>query len=163
MPALQRLFPSRHCRVARAAAHSRRPPGPRGAAREGAVAREEEVPLAERTLSQPLSEVQPEQFFGVDIRSAVVTEVRDFPEARRPAYQLRLDLGPLGERVSSAQVTNYSKDELLGSTVVCVVNFPPRRIAGFKSDVLVLGVYDPNGNVILLRPDRPVPPGQPVG
>ncbi len=103
------------------------------------------------------------QFFGVDIRSAVVTEVHDFPEARRPAYRLRLDLGPLGERVSSAQITRYSKDELLGSTVVCVVNFPPKRVAGLKSEVLVLGVYDPDGNVVLLRPDRPVPPGQPVG
>ena len=103
------------------------------------------------------------QFFGVDIRSAVVTEVHDFPEARRPAYRLRLDLGPLGERVSSAQITRYSKDELLGSTVVCVVNFPPRRIAGFDSEVLVLGVYDPEGTVVLLRPDRPVPPGHRVG
>ncbi len=107
--------------------------------------------------------MEPARFFGVDIRSAVVTEVRDFPEARRPAYRLRLDLGPLGERTSSAQITNYSKDELLGSTVVCVVNFPAIRIAGFRSEVLVLGVYDPEGNVVLLRPDRRVPPGQPVG
>ena len=104
-----------------------------------------------------------ERFFGVDIRSAVITGVEDFPEARRPSYKLRLDLGPLGERVSSAQITNYSPDELLGSTVVCVVNFPPRRVAGFKSEVLVLGVYDPEGKVVLLRPDRPVPPGHPVG
>jgi tRNA-binding protein len=99
----------------------------------------------------------------VDVRSAVITEVRDFPEARQPSYQLRLDLGPLGERVSSAQISNYSKDELLGSTVVCVVNFPPKRVAGFKSEVLVLGVYDPEGKVVLLRPDRPVPPGHRVG
>jgi tRNA-binding protein len=99
----------------------------------------------------------------VDVRSAVITEVRDFPEARQPSYQLRLDLGPLGERVSSAQISNYSKDELLGSTVVCVVNFPPKRVAGFKSEVLVLGVYDPDGKVVLLRPDRPVPPGHQVG
>jgi tRNA-binding protein len=99
----------------------------------------------------------------VDVRSAVITEVRDFPEARQPAYQLRLDLGPLGERASSAQISNYSKDELLGSTVVCVVNFPPKRVAGFRSEVLVLGVYDPDGKVVLLRPDRPVPPGHQVG
>lgn len=99
----------------------------------------------------------------MDVRSAVITEVRDFPEARQPAYQLRLDLGPLGERVSSAQISNYSKDELLGSTVVCVVNFPPKRVAGFRSEVLVLGVYDPDGKVVLLRPDRPVPPGHQVG
>jgi tRNA-binding protein len=99
----------------------------------------------------------------VDVRSAVITEVRDFPEARQPSFQLRLDLGPLGERISSAQISNYSKDELLGSTVVCVVNFPPKRVAGFKSEVLVLGVYDPDGRVVLLRPDRPVPPGHQVG
>jgi tRNA-binding protein len=86
--------------------------------------------------------VPAEQFFAVDIRSAVVTAVEPFPEARHPAYKLRLDLGPL---------------------VVCVVNFPPRRIAGFKSEVLVLGVYDPEGTVVLLRPDRPVPPGHRVG
>jgi tRNA-binding protein len=99
----------------------------------------------------------------VDVRSAVITEVRDFPEARQPAYRLRLDLGPLGERVASAQISDYHKDELLGSTVVCVVNFPPKRVAGFKSEVLVLGVYDPDGKVVLLRPDRPVPPGHQVG
>jgi tRNA-binding protein len=119
--------------------------------------------LSERNLAQPLPTVDPEQFFGVDVRSAVITDVREFPEARRPAYQLRLDLGPLGERLSSAQISNYSKDELLGATVVCVVNFPPKRVAGFKSEVLVLGVYDPEGNVVLLRPDRPVPPGHQVG
>jgi tRNA-binding protein len=110
-----------------------------------------------------LPTVEPEQFFAVDIRSAVVTAVEEFPEARRPAYKLRLDLGPLGERVSSAQITSYSPQELVGTTVVCAVNFPPRRIAGFDSQVLVLGVYDRDGTVVLLRPDRPVPPGQRVG
>jgi tRNA-binding protein len=107
--------------------------------------------------------VEPEQFFAVDIRSALVTAVEEFPEARRPAYKVRLDLGPLGERVASAQITTYPPQELVGSTVVCVVNFPPRRIAGFKSEVLVLGVYDSDGTVILLRPDRPVAPGHRVG
>jgi tRNA-binding protein len=110
-----------------------------------------------------LPTVKPEQFFAVDIRSAVVTAVEEFPEARQPAYKLRLDLGPLGERVSSAQITSYPPQDLVGTTVVCVVNFPPRRVAGFKSEVLVLGVYDPDGTVVLLRPDRPVPPGHRVG
>ena len=114
-------------------------------------------------LAVPLPTVDVAQFFAVDLRSAVVTAVEDFPEARNPAYKLRLDLGPLGERVSSAQATSYAKDELLGSTVVCVVNFPPRRVAGFKSEVLVLGVYRDDGTVVLLRPDRPVPPGRRVG
>jgi tRNA-binding protein len=113
--------------------------------------------------SNILPTVETEQFFAVDIRSALVTAVEEFPEARRPAYKVRLDLGPLGERVASAQITTYRPQELVGTTVVCVVNFPPRRIAGFKSEVLILGVYDPNGTVILLRPDRPVPPGHRVG
>ncbi len=110
-----------------------------------------------------LPTVEATQFFAVDIRSAVITAVEEFPEARRPAYKLRLDLGPLGERMSSAQITTYPPEDLVGTTVVCVVNFPPRRIAGFRSEVLVLGVYDPDGAVILLRPDRPVPPGHRVG
>ena len=110
-----------------------------------------------------LPTVEAEQFYAVDIRSAVVTAVEEFPEARQPAYKLRLDLGPLGERVSSAQITSYPPQDLVGTTVVCVVNFPPRRVAGFKSEVLVLGVYGPDGTVVLLRPDRPVPPGHRVG
>jgi tRNA-binding protein len=71
--------------------------------------------------------VEAEQFFAVDIRSALVTAVEEFPEARRPAYKVRLDLGPFGERVASAQITNYQLHELVGTTVVCVVNFPPRE------------------------------------
>jgi tRNA-binding protein len=113
--------------------------------------------------SHVLPPVEAAQFFAVDIRSALVTAVEEFPEARRPAYKLRLDLGPLGERVASAQITSYQPEDLVGTTVVCVVNFPPRRIAGFRSEVLVLGVYDTDGTVILLRPDRPVAPGQRVG
>jgi tRNA-binding protein len=112
---------------------------------------------------EPLPTVPPEQFFAVDLRSAMVTAVEDLADARKPAYKLRLDLGPLGERTSSAQLTGYAKQELLGATVVCVVNFPPRRVAGFKSQVLVLGVYADDGAVVLLRPDRPVPPGRRVG
>lgn len=110
-----------------------------------------------------LATVDAGQFFAVDIRSALVTAVEEFPEARRPAYKVRLDLGPLGQRVASAQITSYAPQELVGTTVVCVVNFPPRRIAGFKSEVLILGVYDADGTVVLLRPDRPVAPGHRVG
>ena len=72
-----------------------------------------------------LPTVEAEQFFAVDIRSALVTAVEEFPEARRPAYKVELDLGPLGKRVASAQITTYPPQELVGSTVVCVVNFPP--------------------------------------
>lgn len=116
------------------------------------------------TADAVLPTVSPDQFFAVDIRSARVLEVLDFPEARKPAYKLRLDLGRLGERVSSAQITaHYAREDLVGTTVVCVVNFPPRRIAGFESEVLVLGVYDEGGEVVLLRPDGPVGPGHRVG
>jgi tRNA-binding protein len=111
----------------------------------------------------PLPTVTADRFFAVDIRSAVVVAAEPFPEARRPALRLRLDLGPLGERASSAQITAYDPAALVGSTVLCVVNLPPRRIAGFVSEVLVLGVYDDDGEVILLRPDRPVGPGRRVG
>ena len=103
------------------------------------------------------------QFFAVDIRSAVITAVEAFPEARQPAYKLRLDLGPLGERVSSAQITGYPPQDLVGTTVVCVVNFPPRRIAGFPSEVLVLGALDEQKGVVLLEPDSDVEPGSPIG
>ncbi len=101
-----------------------------------------------------------EDFLRLDIRVGRITAVEEFPEARKPAYRLRLDFGPLGERRSSAQVTrNYSPDDLLGKLVLAVVNFPPRRIAGFDSEVLVLGVPDERGEVVLVSPDREVPPG----
>jgi tRNA-binding protein len=105
-----------------------------------------------------LPTVEADQFFAVDIRSAVVTAAEEFPEARRPAYKLRLDLGPLGERVASAQITSYRPQELVGTTVVCVVNFPPRRIAGFRSEVLVLGVYDAPAPSSSCAPTAPSPP-----
>jgi tRNA-binding protein len=100
----------------------------------------------------------------VDIRVGVVTEAREFPEARRPAYRLWVDFGPLGVKRSSAQITaHYRADELVGRTVVAVVNFPPKQIGPFVSEVLVLGVYDEAGEVILLRPDRAAAPGARIG
>ena len=101
-----------------------------------------------------------EDFLKVDIRVGRIIEVRPFPQARKPAYQLRLDFGELGERKSSAQlVANYSPEELEGRLALAVVNFPPRQIGPFMSEVLVLGVPDEKGNVVLLRPERDVPPG----
>jgi tRNA-binding protein len=101
-----------------------------------------------------------DDFLKVDIRVGRVTRVEEFPEARKPAWKLFLDFGPeIGERKASAQVTNYSREELEGSLVVAVVNFPPRQIGPFTSEVLVLGVPDEEGRVILLRPDRDVPLG----
>src|SRR5215472_5623631 len=99
-------------------------------------------------------------FEKVDIRVGKIVEVEDFPQARKPAYKLIIDFGPeIGIKRSSAQVTNYTKEELLGKQVMGVVNFPPRQIGPFFSEVLTLGVPDDNGNVILLSPTREVPLG----
>ena len=101
-----------------------------------------------------------DDFLKVDIRVGRITRVEEFPEARKPAWKLWLDFGPeIGEKRSSAQITNYTREELEGSLVVAVVNFPPRQIGPVRSEVLVLGVPDEDGNVILLRPTADVPVG----
>jgi tRNA-binding protein len=101
-----------------------------------------------------------DDFLKVDIRVGRITRVEDFPEARKPAWKLWLDFGPeIGEKRSSAQITNYMRAELEGSLVVAVVNFPPRQIGPVRSEVLVLGVPDEEGRVILLRPTHDVPLG----
>jgi tRNA-binding protein len=101
-----------------------------------------------------------DDFLKVDMRVGRVTAVEEFPEARKPAYKLTIDFGPeVGTRRSSAQITNYSREELEGRRVVAVVNFPPRQIGPFMSEVLTLGASDEQGNVILLAPDTDVPLG----
>jgi tRNA-binding protein len=103
-------------------------------------------------------------FEKVDIRVGVVTDAREFPEARRPAYRLWIDFGPLGVKRSSAQITRfYRPADLIGRQVVAVVNFPPKQIGPFVSEVLVLGAYDEAGEVVLLVPERPVAPGSRIG
>ena len=106
----------------------------------------------------PLSSAE---FERVDIRVGRVVDVADFPEARKPAYKLRIDFGPaIGVRKSSAQATkHYSKADLLNRLVVAVVNFPPKQIGPYMSEVLTLGVPDGDGAVVLLTPERDVPIG----
>jgi tRNA-binding protein len=102
-----------------------------------------------------------DDFTAVDIRVGTVIDAADFPEARKPAWKLTIDLGPeLGTKRSSAQVTDlYPRDALIGRQVACVVNLPPRRIGPFLSEVLTLGFPDQQGRVVLIAPERPVPNG----
>jgi len=105
-----------------------------------------------------------EDFEKVNIQTGTIVEVNDFTKARKPAYQLKIDFGPLGIKQSSAQITkHYSKEQLLGQQIVAVINFPPKQIANFYSECLVLGVYDENNDVILLKPERQVANGQKIG
>lgn len=111
----------------------------------------------------PKPEVGAEHFFAVDLRVGRVVAVEPFPEARKPAWKLTVDFGPvIGELRTSAQVTNYTADELLGRLVVGALNLGDRRIAGFTSRFLVLGGLEPDGTVRLLTPDADLPPGAPV-
>lgn len=105
-----------------------------------------------------------DDFMKLDIRVGTILEAHPFPKARKPAYQLLLDFGPaLGQKRSSAQITQqYSPDELVGKQVLAVVNFPPRQIANFFSEVLVLGTYSQDG-VVLIAPDKPVQNGDRLG
>jgi len=104
-----------------------------------------------------------EEFERLRISVGVITEVEDLPEARVPAYKLTIDFGPeTGTKRSSAQLTHYAKQDLLGDQVVCVLGFEPKRIAGFPSEVLVLGAYSAEHGVVLLKPDRDVEPGSTI-
>jgi tRNA-binding protein len=108
-----------------------------------------------------------DHFAQVDMRIGRVIAADEFPEARRPAWKLTIDFGPeIGLKRSSAQITHYPREELVGSLVTAVVNFPPRQIGPFLSEVLVLGALDesdPTHPVVLLRPDRGATPGSHIG
>ena len=107
-----------------------------------------------------MAEITWEQFEAVDMRVGRVVGVEEFPEARVPAWKLEIDFGPeIGRKRSSAQIAHYSQEELEGRMVVGVVNFPPKRIGPFLSEVLVLGALDDAKGVVLLRPDDDVAPG----
>ena len=108
----------------------------------------------------PAPEISYDDFAAVDIRVGRVTAVDEFPEARVPAWKLEIDFGAgIGTKRSSAQITSYPREDLEGSLVVAVVNFPPKRIGPFVSEVLVLGALDPDKGVVLLRPDEDAAPG----
>ena len=111
-----------------------------------------------------MEEASPDEFFRIDIRAGTVVRCEEFPEARKPAYKLWIDFGPeVGEKASSAQITErYRPEELVGRQVLGVVNFPPRQIGPFRSEVLTLGVYV-GDTVILVQPDREVPDGSRLG
>ena len=103
-------------------------------------------------------------FEKVDMRVGTVLEVKDFPKARKPAFQLKIDFGELGIKRSSAQITKfYEPTTLVGRQVIAVVNFPPKQIADFISECLVLGIYDENMDVVLLMPGHPVANGLKIG
>jgi len=110
-----------------------------------------------------MTQIAYDYFEKVDIRTGRITGVEDFPKARKPAYKLWIDFGVLGVKKSSAQITRlYRKDDLTGRLVIAVTNFPPRQIADFTSEVLVLGVVLDNDEVVLIQPDSEVPLGKRV-
>ena len=105
-----------------------------------------------------------EDFEKIDIRTGTILEVNDFPEARKPAYQLSIDFGELGIKKSSAQITAlYTKEAIIGKQVIAIVNFPVKQIANFFSECLVLGVYNENNEVVLLQPSLPIKNGSKIG
>lgn len=107
------------------------------------------------------NEISWSEFERVDLRVGTVTRVEKFPEARRPAYRLWIDFGPeIGERKSSAQITvHYRREEIVGRQVIAVVNFPPKQVGPFRSEVLVTGFADAEGAIVLAQPERAVPNG----
>ena len=108
-------------------------------------------------------EITFEDFLKVDIRIGTILEVNDFPKARKPAYQLKIDFGDLGIKKSSAQITDlYSKEDLKNKQISAIVNFKPRQIANFMSEVLVIGIYNTEGNVVLLQASKAIKDGEQV-
>jgi len=108
----------------------------------------------------PMQLITWHDFEQVELRAGTILEVADFPEARKPAYKLKVDFGPHGIKWSSAQITkHYTKDELPGRQIIGVINFPKKQIATFMSEFLVTGMADENGDIVLTTIDKPVPNG----
>ena len=112
-----------------------------------------------------MSTVSWDDFTKIAIVAGTIIRAEDFPQARKPAYKVWVDLGgEWGVKCSSAQITSlYSKEELIGKQVICVTNFPPKNIAGFTSELLITGFYRSDGNVVLAVPDKPIPNGAKLG
>ena len=120
------------------------------------------LPYAREKLPKK-PDVSIDDFFAVDLRTGRVLDVQDFPEARKPAYKITADFGPtVGTLSTSAQVTNYTKKELIGRMIVGAINLGTKRIAGFVSEFLILGSLDPDGTVRLLQLEDDVEPGAPI-
>ncbi len=107
-------------------------------------------------------ETKYDNFADLDIRIGRIVAVEPFARARKPSYKVKVDFGDLGIKQSSAQITNYTAEQLVGTLVTAIVNLPPRNIAGFSSEILILGAADDAGNVILLSPRTEVSIGQPI-
>jgi len=117
-----------------------------------------------RDAISSMARITRDDFARVEMRAGTIVGVDDFPKARKPSYRLTIDFGPLGTRRSSAAVRPfYTRDELLGRQVICVLNFPPKQIADFVSEVLTLGVMEHGGRIVLLQPDRPAEAGARIG
>lgn len=111
-----------------------------------------------------MEQISWQDFEKIDIRAGTITEAKEFLRAKKPSYQLTIDFGESGIKKSSAQITKfYSPNKLIGQQVIAVVNFPPKNIAGFISECLVLGVYDEQNDVVLLQPDSTVSNGLKIG
>ena len=104
-----------------------------------------------------------EDFIKVDIRIGTITEVKEFPKAKKPAFQILIDFGTIGVKKSSDQITElYTKEKLLGKQVMAIINFNPRQIANFMSECLILGVYNKDGHVVLLQTSQPIKNGEQI-
>ena len=110
-----------------------------------------------------IEETSFEGFIKVDVRIGTITEVKEFPKAKKPAYQILIDFGTIGIKKSSAQITElYTKEKLLGKQVMAIINFKPRQIANFMSECLILGVYNKDGHVVLLQTSQPIKNGEQI-
>lgn len=108
-------------------------------------------------------EISFEDFIKVDTRIGTITEVKEFPKAKKPAYQILIDFGSIGVKKSSAQITElYTKEKLVGKQVMAIINFKPRQIANFMSECLILGIYNKDGNVVLLQTSQTIKNGEQI-